>query len=112
MSAITAWLRGIPARLWTRYGIVPLCVACGLAILFFLNPTILRELELKLLDQQFRLRGKRTLSVPVKIVAIDDASLEKVGRWPWPRTTLARLFAKLAEGKPRVVGLDVILAEP
>ena len=91
---------------------MPLCVACGLAILFFLNPTILRELELKLLDQQFRLRGKRTPSVPVKIVAIDDASLEKVGRWPWPRTTLARLFAKLAAGKPRVVGVDVILTEP
>ncbi|MDE2004914.1 MAG: CHASE2 domain-containing protein, partial [Betaproteobacteria bacterium] len=35
---------------------------------------------------------RRAESSPVTIVAIDDRSLATVGRWPWPRTQLARLI--------------------
>jgi adenylate cyclase len=105
VQRILSWAR-------TRYGAVALSVAVVVGFLFFFSPGFFRALELKLLDEQFRLRGRRTPAVAVHIVAIDDLSLEKVGRWPWPRTTLARLFEALAAGKPKVVGLDVILSEP
>ncbi len=49
---------------------------------------------------------------PVRIVAIDETSLEKYGQWPWPRVRLAEMVDKLTEMGAAAVGLDVILAEP
>ena len=46
------------------------------------------------------------------IIAIDDLSLQQLGRWPWSRQVHARLLDVLAPSKPRAVGLDVILNEP
>jgi len=47
----------------------------------------------------------------IVIVAIDDASITAIGRWPWRRTVLASLVDHIAAGKPRVIGVDVILSE-
>ena len=105
-------LRGMWQCVGNRFQIIPCISAALLAILFFLQPGFIRTLDFKLLDEHFRLRGGRAPVVPIRIVAIDDASLEKLGRWPWPRITLAKLFRQLADAKPRVVGVDVILSEP
>jgi adenylate cyclase len=48
---------------------------------------------------------------PVVIVDIDDASLAALGRWPWPRTRLARLIETTHGMGARVVGLDIIMPE-
>ena len=48
----------------------------------------------------------------IVIVAIDEASLNKIGRWPWSRTIHADLLNKLATEQPKVIGLDIIFAEP
>ncbi|MCL4767654.1 MAG: adenylate/guanylate cyclase domain-containing protein [Hyphomicrobiaceae bacterium] len=50
--------------------------------------------------------------LPVRIVDIDDKSLEEVGQWPWPRSILAELTRKLADSGAAVVGYDIIMAEP
>jgi CHASE2 domain-containing sensor protein/signal transduction histidine kinase len=46
------------------------------------------------------------------IVAIDDASLAAVGRWPWPRTVQATLLRGMAAAGPRSITLDLVLSEP
>lgn len=46
----------------------------------------------------------------VVVVDIDEASLDAVGPWPWPRTRLAELLGRIANGVPRVVGVDIVLA--
>lgn len=46
------------------------------------------------------------------IVAIDEPSLEALGRWPWPRRLHAELLDRLAEARPRSVTLDLLLTEP
>jgi CHASE2 domain-containing sensor protein/two-component sensor histidine kinase len=51
-------------------------------------------------------------SSEVVLIAIDDASLAQVGRWPWPRAVHAALIERLAAAKPRAIGLDLILTEP
>jgi adenylate cyclase len=51
-------------------------------------------------------------SFPVVIVDIDDASLLELGRWPWPRTRLARLIAETHRLGALAVGLDIIMPEP
>ncbi len=48
----------------------------------------------------------------IVIVAIDDASVDAMGRWPWPRAVHSTLLDKLAQAKPRAIGLDLILSEP
>jgi adenylate cyclase len=49
----------------------------------------------------------------VVIVDIDDASLARFGRWPWDRARVGDLAAALVErGKARVVGVDLVFAEP
>src|SRR3990172_13379733 len=51
-------------------------------------------------------------TVPVKIVDIDDASLARLGQWPWPRTLLARLVDRLAEMGAAAIAFDIVFAEP
>lgn len=48
----------------------------------------------------------------IVIVAIDEVSLATIGRWPWSRTTHADLVTKLKKEQAKVIGLDVIFAEP
>ncbi len=48
----------------------------------------------------------------VIIIDIDDASLSKEGRWPWPRNKLANLILKLKEDGVVVIGIDIIMSDP
>jgi len=48
----------------------------------------------------------------VVIVAIDDRSIETVGRWPWPRKTMAELLRRIAAAQPKVVAMDIVQSEP
>ena len=54
----------------------------------------------------------RTVSDDIIIIAIDDESLEDIGRWPWPRSIHASLINKLELESPRAIGLDIIFSEP
>jgi CHASE2 domain-containing sensor protein len=57
-------------------------------------------------------KGSRAKPTDIVIVAIDDASLAGLGRWPWPRSVLAQGLDNLAGAAPRAVGIDLILSEP
>ncbi|MBY3193544.1 adenylate/guanylate cyclase domain-containing protein [Rhizobium laguerreae] len=47
------------------------------------------------------------------IVAIDEPSLADINaQWPWPRSLHAQLITQLRAAGARVIGLDIILAEP
>ncbi|MDX6693576.1 MAG: hypothetical protein QOF02_1179 [Blastocatellia bacterium] len=59
----------------------------------------------------FRFRGQLSRPDDIVIVAIDDASLQRVGKWPWPRSVMASALDRITEARPRAIGLDVIYAE-
>ena len=48
----------------------------------------------------------------IAIIAIDDQSIEKIGRWPWPRNVLANMIEKLTAVKAKVIDLQIFLTEP
>jgi len=48
----------------------------------------------------------------IAIVAIDDESIQQIGRWPWSRSVLAEVVDKLSTAKAKVVGLSIFLNEP
>ena len=62
-----------------------------------------------LYDRAVALTG-RDMSPDIVIVAIDDTSIDALGRWPWRRAVHAALLDRLQGA--RAVGLDLIFAEP
>ena len=79
------------------------------ALLSFTYPV--EELSHRLSDIYFRIRGPLPTSNSVALVLIDDFSLSRYGRWPWPRSLLARLVRATAAQRPVAIGLDVLLSE-
>jgi len=74
---------------------------------------LLDGLELSAVNWAFQRRGPLPPVSPVVIVAIDDDSFRfNEMQWPWPRTYLAQLVDRLAEGGARVVAFDVFFFEP
>lgn len=60
----------------------------------------------------FRFRGELPPPDDIVIVAVDDDSLQRIGKWPWPRNVTADALEKISRGHPQAVGLDFIYAEP
>ena len=49
---------------------------------------------------------------PVRVIDIDEASLKKVGQWPWPRKKLAILVNRLTELGAGAIVFDIVFPEP
>jgi len=48
----------------------------------------------------------------IVIVAIDDASLKRLGRWPWSRSIHARMLNRLSSANVKAIGMDILFMEP
>jgi adenylate cyclase len=100
--------------LWPRRSptlLLVVVITLVVSALAFFRPVFLEVLELKLYDLKFRMRGELQPSPKLAIVAIDDESVTKVGRWPWSRKIMAQLLSRIQEASPRVIALDIIFAE-
>src|SRR5215467_7936332 len=85
----------------------------GAILLRYEDPFFVRALRLIAFDHFQRLDPpKYDPELPIRIVDIDEASLAKIGQWPWPRTTVRDLLAELAAKGAAVVAFDVLFAEP
>ena len=69
-------------------------------------------LELKTLDLRFRYANSIPEHPDIVCIDIDDASLTKVGRWPWPRDEQAAMISVLAEIGARAILVDLTFSEP
>ncbi len=77
------------------------------------DPEPVARLRLAVFDAYLNLKPREVdPALPVRIVDIDDASLARIGQWPWPRTRLAEIIDRLKADGARTVTLDLILAEP
>lgn len=81
-------------------------------ILFFFDFPFLRFMELKTLDLRIASRGTLPTGTETVIAVIDEKSLTELGRWPWPRTTIAKLVDKLKASGAKAVGFDIVFSEP
>ena len=73
---------------------------------------IVRDSEVRLTDRFFRLAPPPRQPSQVVLVLIDEESLQKYGRWPWPRTLLADLNTNIAQAGASAIGFDILLSEP
>lgn len=75
-------------------------------------PPLAVFLDGKIYDSFMRSTRRPANTGAVTIVDLDEASLEKMGQWPWPRYRVARLLLKIREAGAAAVGLDMVFAEP
>lgn len=84
----------------------------GLGLLLVLSdPLALQALRHQGFDQYQRWQPRPHEPVPVRIVDIDEASLQRLGQWPWARTRLAQILERLGEHGAAAIGFDVVLSE-
>lgn len=113
-------------RIFQYLGISFIVIFCAISILlatsvgdlgpdssksFLLNYASLFE------DRFFDLRMKFTIDDKKKddrmvLAAIDDHSLNKLGRWPWTRTMHAKIIDKLGSFGAKIIAFDVFYSEP
>lgn len=86
-----------------------LAVTLGVLVLYIFNG--LDSLELKSVDFRFQLRGTRPASQDIVVILIDEASIAKLGRWPWPRAYHGKLVRRLADAGAKAVAFDVLFTE-
>lgn len=65
----------------------------------------------------FQVRNSKILPYPswdkrIAVIAIDEASLQKYGRFPWTRDRYVQLLNALKSSRPLVIGFDVLFVEP
>jgi adenylate cyclase len=92
--------------------VLPLAVLLMAAIARIAMPDVLDRLSLACFDLYQRAAPRQSADAPIRIVDIDDASLSKIGQWPWPRGIMAELIGKVRDAGAAVIAFDIDFAEP
>ncbi len=94
----------------TLFALIGVGAALITLIAFWYRPWLFTVLDLKVIDAFFVLRGNSSPPSDVIIVAVDEKSINRIGRWPWSREATAKLVGSL---KPaRVAAYDIVFADP
>ena len=72
---------------------------------------LIQSLERKAYDMGVQ-AGSRPASERIAVIAIDDASIANIGRWPWSREVHAKMADLLAGAKAKAIGNLVFFSEP
>ncbi|NQV22373.1 MAG: adenylate/guanylate cyclase domain-containing protein [Rhodospirillales bacterium] len=95
------------AHIWLSLLVLTLAV-----FIRYEEPTLIEEFRNRVFDSYQRWRPREYQPGPVRIVDINDETLERLGQWPWPRTRVAELVNRLDEMGAAVIVFDVLFAEP
>ena len=88
-----------------------LALIAAALVLRIIDPGIITELRVRSFDLVERVWPRAADSARVAVVDIDEKSLAQYGQWPWPRHLVAELVRRIAQGNPRVLGIDILFAE-
>ncbi|MFW6374158.1 MAG: CHASE2 domain-containing protein [Thermodesulfobacteriota bacterium] len=75
----------------------------------YVRPLPLERLERLVFDWNILADGEDTAPSNIVLITIGEASLQKIGRWPWPRNTHAELIDRLHTAE--IVMLDILFPE-
>lgn len=106
-------LRRTDRRARIAVALVALAIVAGALAVRAADPSLLSHLRNLAFDEYQRLAPRPyDPALPVRIVAIDEASLDALGQWPWPRARLAEIAARLTAAGAAAVAFDLALSEP
>jgi len=99
----------------TRGGRLKFFIGSSITILItglmLLNLSPINALEDRLLDYRFKIRGAVKPPKDIIIAAIDEKSIDMLGRWPWDRDIMADVLKKLKGLGVRIIVFDIIFSE-
>ncbi len=72
---------------------------------------LLERLDHAITDIRFELRGPQSPRPDIALVAIDDISVQEMGRWPWGRDKMAELVDHLMGYGAQALGFDIVFSE-
>src|SRR5467141_1070874 len=88
-------------------GLLFVCAALGMFVTWRVP-----GLDLDARTWLVRARGPLPLPDDIAIVAIDEASLARFGRYPWRRSLTAQMLDQLTGAHSKAIALDVLFSEP
>lgn len=91
---------------------ITIYLTLAVLILFYYGVSFLDLMELKTYDLRFKSRGKLSATPEIVIAVLDEKSLDTEGRWPWPRSKIARFIDTLSEEGAKVISFDIVFSEP
>jgi len=94
------------------FWIIGLAITVIAGLAYWLNPPSMHRLELFFQNVHFQWRGPIKPGPEVVIAAIDEKSLDTLGRWPWSRKIIAQLVDRLVQHQVKVIGFDMVLSSP
>ena len=97
------------SRFWSSDWFAGLLIT--IVIVFLSGTAPFQSLERGFYDWGVR-STDRQASDKVVVIAIDDQSINNLGRWPWPRDLHAELINRLSDGGAKVIGQTVFFLEP
>jgi CHASE2 domain-containing sensor protein/tRNA A-37 threonylcarbamoyl transferase component Bud32 len=83
----------------------------SMAVLTLSHSDLLSSLERKAYDLGVNATS-RVPSDKIAVIAIDKASLDNIGRWPWSREIMADMVDQLAAAQAKVIATTVFYSEP
>ena len=92
--------------------IVALLLLFDWLILRVWDPAPLDALRHKAFDVYQIVQPRPVGNESVVIVDIDEASLEAIGQWPWPRTIVADLVEAISKAGAAIIAFDILFPEP
>lgn len=101
--------RGRLTLQWLSFALAAAAIGAGL---YYWSPAFLEAIDLRGRDAIFQLRPPAAPSPRIAIVAVDEASVKNLGRWPWPRALQARLVREAKQAGATVLGLDIVYPQP
>lgn len=95
---------------WTKDWFLGLAISLLFVLAWWWGSAALQSLELVAYDRGVRL-SDRDPGESVAVVAIDDKSIQNLGRWPWPRDIHADMVSTLQTAGAKAVGLTIFYSE-
>jgi CHASE2 domain-containing sensor protein len=91
---------------------VILLLTASVVIAHLTGVPLLDALESKSYDMRLLATASHKVPEQVAIVAIDEKSLNAVGRWPWSRSKIAELTDRINQAGAAVIAFDILFSEP
>ena len=91
--------------------LVGLLAALSVWAMAFWSSKPLAPLDTLVFDSYQRLKPRVWAGTDVVVLDIDEASIRRIGQWPWPRTVMADVVTRLQELSAATVVFDVIFSE-
>jgi len=103
-------LAKMKGRALRRSGL-PILFLFGFSFLRLAEPGVMTDLRMLVFDYYQTLSPRESESLPIRLVDIDEESLDRLGQWPWSRIEIARLVQNLSTAGSVAVVLDLLFSE-